>query len=207
METLIIWVIILAIGWGIVKAFSGEKSADTRPATEAQVDFALALLKEAGYPTDIMDDSFQKLGASAADCRGSVEDWLEGMDITSCSKLIDSLKAEKEAQREKATAEHDAKRNSERKDLMRQISQIIAEKVDRYARRKEYKGCIGPDDADRILAYIEAMKEHYQPYKEWQINEIMKKFARAGVEAKQKGKSPRVQLEAYMSVDGKAHTF
>jgi len=61
-------------------------------ATEKQVNYAMALLDKAGYSTKWMDASFKKLGASMRKRSGKVREWLENMEKTEISNLIDQLK-------------------------------------------------------------------------------------------------------------------
>jgi hypothetical protein len=69
-------------------------------ATEKQVRYALYLLRDAGYSTDRMNSSFRELGARCRERSGRVRAWLEGMEITRASDLIDRLKAELESRRQ-----------------------------------------------------------------------------------------------------------
>lgn len=61
-------------------------------ATQKQVNYALMLLSKAGYSTKFMDAKFKELGATMRQRSGRVQYWLEGMNITEMSKLIDTLK-------------------------------------------------------------------------------------------------------------------
>lgn len=61
-------------------------------ATPKQVAYALHLLDEAGYYTRYMNSSFAGLGATMRQRSGSVEGWLESMNRSEISRLIDRLK-------------------------------------------------------------------------------------------------------------------
>lgn len=61
-------------------------------ATEKQIKYALALLAKAGYSTRYMNSKFKELGASMRERSGTVEAWLDGMNVGEISKLIDALK-------------------------------------------------------------------------------------------------------------------
>lgn len=61
-------------------------------ATPKQVSYALHLLDEAGYDTRYMNSSFAVLGATMRERSGSVEGWLENMNMVEISRLIDYLK-------------------------------------------------------------------------------------------------------------------
>lgn len=65
---------------------------DFRMATDKQVKFALFLLEKRGYSVKFMDASFKALGAKMRERNGTVEDWLRGMSVGECSRLIDNLK-------------------------------------------------------------------------------------------------------------------
>lgn len=61
-------------------------------ATEKQVNYALMLLREAGYNTRYMDARFKELGAKMRQRSGLVEDWLKQMNVAETSDLIERLK-------------------------------------------------------------------------------------------------------------------
>ncbi len=60
-------------------------------ATPKQVRYLTYLLAENGYPTEFMNASFKKLGATMRERSGSVSAWLEGMSCVRASALIKSL--------------------------------------------------------------------------------------------------------------------
>ena len=60
-------------------------------ATGRQVRYALHLLGKAGYSTRYMDRRFKALGATMRERGGTVEDWLEGMNVARISGVIDTL--------------------------------------------------------------------------------------------------------------------
>lgn len=61
-------------------------------ATQKQVNYALVLLRKAGYSTRYMNASFRRLGATMRERSGSVEGWLRSMDRGEISELIDELR-------------------------------------------------------------------------------------------------------------------
>ncbi len=61
-------------------------------ATQKQINYALALLKAAGYDTRYMNASYSRLGATMRQRSGSVTNWLADMNRADISKLIDRLK-------------------------------------------------------------------------------------------------------------------
>lgn len=61
-------------------------------ATPKQVNYALYLLNEAGYPTKWMSSDHTPLGATMRERSGTVRDWLTDMEFTRVSNLIDELK-------------------------------------------------------------------------------------------------------------------
>lgn len=63
-------------------------------ATDKQINYALHLLSKAGYSTRWMNAQFKELGVKCADRRGTVEDYLRGLQSVEISKLIDRLKAQ-----------------------------------------------------------------------------------------------------------------
>lgn len=61
-------------------------------ATEAQIDYAIALLKKNGFSIRFMDAKFKELGASMRERQGSVRNWLTNMEKAEISDLITKLK-------------------------------------------------------------------------------------------------------------------
>lgn len=61
-------------------------------ATDKQINFALVLLDKAGYDTRYMGSEYKRLGATMAQRKGLVEDWLAGMTKAEISRVIDQLK-------------------------------------------------------------------------------------------------------------------
>lgn len=62
-------------------------------ATRKQVGYALHLLRENGYPTDRMGARHKGLpGATMNARRGTVREWLAGLDRGTASRLITRLK-------------------------------------------------------------------------------------------------------------------
>jgi hypothetical protein len=61
-------------------------------ASDKQVNYALMLLKKAGFSTRYMSSEFKSLGATMRERSGTVEGWLRNMNSTDCSALIDTLK-------------------------------------------------------------------------------------------------------------------
>lgn len=61
-------------------------------ASPKQVNYALALLSDAGYSTGYMNSQFKELGATMRERSGTVESWLNGMNSPTISRLIDRLK-------------------------------------------------------------------------------------------------------------------
>ena len=62
-------------------------------ATSKQINFALHLLGENGYPTTYMNSRFSQLGATMRQRSGTVENWLRGMQVGEISALITKLKS------------------------------------------------------------------------------------------------------------------
>lgn len=60
-------------------------------ATEKQVRYIMALLRQAGYDTRWMDRSFKALGATMRERSGSVEGWVRSLDRNRASNVIDML--------------------------------------------------------------------------------------------------------------------
>ena len=60
-------------------------------ATDRQVNYAMALMRQAGMGTDYMTSEHKKLGATMRERSGRVADWLGGMDRARISRIIDDL--------------------------------------------------------------------------------------------------------------------
>lgn len=60
-------------------------------ATEKQVRYIMALLRQAGYDTRWMGSEFKALGAKMNERRGSVEGWVRNLDRGRASDVIDML--------------------------------------------------------------------------------------------------------------------
>ena len=60
-------------------------------ATTKQVNFALHLLAQHGYPTTYMNSRFSQLGATMRQRSGTVESWLSKMPSGQISSLITKL--------------------------------------------------------------------------------------------------------------------
>jgi len=64
-------------------------------ATNRQIGYAVLLLRQAGYPIELMDSAaFVELGATMRERSGTVEKWLKGMSAAKASRLIKRLKWE-----------------------------------------------------------------------------------------------------------------
>lgn len=63
-------------------------------ATDKQVNYALSLLRKAGYSDRFMNAEFKALGATMRERSGRVEDWLSGMSRARISELINDLMRE-----------------------------------------------------------------------------------------------------------------
>jgi hypothetical protein len=60
--------------------------------TEKQINYALILLRKAGYPTHWMNAKYAELGAKSKQRQGTVTNWLQNMTMADISELIDKLK-------------------------------------------------------------------------------------------------------------------
>jgi hypothetical protein len=60
-------------------------------AIQPQIDFALCLLHQAGYPLDLVDESFQDFELPIQE-NGSVHNWLANLTVREIGDLIDLLK-------------------------------------------------------------------------------------------------------------------
>lgn len=60
--------------------------------SEKQIEYALALLRKAGYGDGYMNSRFKDLGATMRQRSGTVRGWLAGMSSAAISELIDNLK-------------------------------------------------------------------------------------------------------------------
>lgn len=60
-------------------------------ATEKQVNYALHLMRQAGYDTDYMGSEHKKLGAKMRERQGTVRDWVAQMGKDRASELIETL--------------------------------------------------------------------------------------------------------------------
>jgi len=62
-------------------------------ATDKQVNYTMALMRQAGIRIDYMSSEHKALGATMRERSGRVADWLGNMDRARISGLIDDLKA------------------------------------------------------------------------------------------------------------------
>jgi hypothetical protein len=60
---------------------------------DRQVDYAIFLMRKAGFRVDRMDEEHQVLGATADECTGRVVDWLSSMDHHQISDIVKKLKS------------------------------------------------------------------------------------------------------------------
>ena len=61
-------------------------------ATRKQVRYAFFLLAKAGYPTRFMSAQFKRLGATMRERSGTVNNWLESMNVARISQVISQLR-------------------------------------------------------------------------------------------------------------------
>ena len=62
-------------------------------ATDRQVDYAIYLMRKAGFRVDRVDEEHQVLGTTGDECTGRVVDWLSSMDRHRISDIIKKLKS------------------------------------------------------------------------------------------------------------------
>lgn len=63
-------------------------------ASPKQVNYAMMLMRRAGYGTQYMRSEHKALGAGMSDRQGTVEGWLRNMSVADASALIDRLRGE-----------------------------------------------------------------------------------------------------------------
>ena len=63
-------------------------------ASEKQKKYIIYLLGMAGYDTKFMHQKYKNLGVSMADRSGQVDNWLDKLDQTEASNVIQKLLAE-----------------------------------------------------------------------------------------------------------------